>query len=773
MKKIRPEREDLTLRSLYDAIGDKTVWSESIGNWRWKREQIAGPLERKRRVDRTSTARAIGLCESELDLDRYLYSVELWIALVAQARLLRLISGRHGSPSEGLPCDLRMPCFDAPWGAVEEVGKLVANDPLVFADFGRNPSNTYGTQIQSLLPKQIRHTTGAYFTPAWLAQEVIKQAFDCLQLSADSSFLEPSCGPGVFLSEIVTARLDRGWMDASTDLAESGTLVGYEYNDLWTFLAMASLAELQIQVAIDQSIELDRLSWHRVVRNADFLKIARDRLARRPQSGQQKLVGLLSPPVEDSNVRTFDAIVGNPPWINWEYLPPHYRSEIADLWPQLGIFDLKSLEKANCKEDIASLFTIAALYAFGSEEASLGFVLPQSLFQSSLLGKGLRTAMNTHSNAIRVNQIDEWTKLNPFEDVSNNTVTISASRGCTSFPVTWYRHDNIADESRSIELHAVPVSPERGATWMVASANELSCLNAIQGRNPYRGRTGVFTGGANAVYYLDLLSSTPNTIRVRNVTERAKRPAASVEVDLEPDHVYPVVTGRDISFWGYECSKHLICPHTSETKMSAVPPHVLKHTTPLTYQYFQMFTEVLAARKGFAKWEEARREEAFYAIQRIGEYSFAPYKVAWKYIASSFVLTVIQPTETEYRGEVSPLVNDKVMSIGLASREEAFYVCGVMSSYPFRKFVESHMISTQISPSVIKNLAVPRFLRHNDIHLQIAQVCEEGHRSIALGNIKEARECLQEINRSIALAMDIDGSAAFTTTDDPIGPAIK
>ena len=761
------DSRDPSLRSLYRAIDRSTDWAESIEHWSGIREQIAGPLERKRKVDRSSVARILGLSESEFDLQRYLYAVELWIALVAKARLERLTSGSFDGTLSSLPDDLKMPSFYAPSEAVDEMATIVAKDPLVFADFGTNPSDAYGEQLQYLLPKQVRHTTGSYFTPAWLAKRLTAIVLEGSPNGPESSFLEPSCGPGVFLNEIVLARLDRGWMDASTSL-DAPLIVGYEFNDVWAFLAQASMVELQIRVAADQQVSLTDLSWHRAVRRTDFLKAVDERLAKWPCRGSREQFDFLPTSQNDGERGLFDVILGNPPWINWEYLPPTYRDEIQDLWPRFGIFQLRALDKANSKEDIASLFTIAALHAYGSSQATLGFVLPASLFRSSLLGKGLRAVMSEHSHSVGALRIDEWTGLRPFGDAANNTVTLVATRGQTEFPVPWHKHSGDTNQVSDSELFATPVSAEPGATWMVSRADQLPLLRAIRGDNPYRGRTGVFTGGANAVYYVDIISARGTTVRVKNITERAKRHAIQVESDIEPDYLYPIVTGRDISFWSYRCSKYLICPHTAETKMSAVPPTDLATGAPLTYHYLESFSNVLNARRGFAGWERARLDEAFYSIQRIGEYSFAPYKVAWKYISSSFVLAVVQPIDTCYRGTVAPLVNDKVMSIGLSNRDEAFYVCGVLSSYPFRLFVESHMVSTQISPSVIRNLAVPPFVRQDQLHMEISRTCEEGHRCIESKDVSGAQNCLRQINQLVAKVIGAEGAIALAMMEDPL-----
>ena len=324
-------------------------------------------------------------------------------------------------------------------------------------------------------------------------------------------------------------------------------------------------------------------------------------------------------------------------------------------------------------------------------------------------------------------------------------------------------------DSAVVELLATPTAAEPGASWLAAPVDEISMLARVEGPNAYRGRTGVFTGGANAVYYVDPLGvESEGIVRIRNVTDRAKRTVASVVAYIEPDLLYPVVTGRDVRFWGFDCSKHLICPHTAETRMSALLPDVLSEVAPRTLAYLQGFSNVLSERKGFAGWERARLSEAFYAIQRIGDYSFAPFKVSWKYISSTFIVAVVTEVETDYRGAIPPLVNDKVMSIGLWDEEEAFFVGALLSAFPFRRFVESHMVSTQISPSVVKNLRLPEFDPANEIHRELSLRCREGHGFVASSDAEPARKCLNEVNALAFELLEISDVPHSSQLDAPL-----
>jgi len=54
-------------------------------------------------------------------------------------------------------------------------------------------------------------------------------------------------------------------------------------------------------------------------------------------------------------VGKFDYVVGNPPWVNWEHLPKHYRSSINQIWEQYGLVD-SSKGTTAFKRDISMTF---------------------------------------------------------------------------------------------------------------------------------------------------------------------------------------------------------------------------------------------------------------------------------------------------------------------------------------------------------------------------------------------------------------------------------
>lgn len=247
---------------------------------------------------------------------------------------------------------------------------------------------------------------------------------------------------------------------------------------------------------------------------------------------------------------------------------------------------------------------------------------------------------------------------------------------------------------------------------------------------------GVFTGGANGVFYLREVGAAQKTGRrkYQNIIERAKRTAPQVEIDLENDIVLPVIRGRDIQMWNYDPEVSLLCPHNITTKMYPIEESLLESRFPDAYRYLTSMKDILVSRNGFAGWEKTILEKYFYTLQRVGEYTFAPYKVCWKYIATEFTTCVL---DSEADGVMS-LPNDKVMFIPFHNRDEAYFLCGLLSSKGIRQYINNSASHRQMSTTIIKSLNLPTFDRENDVHKEIAKTCADGHQGFRQNKVFDA-----------------------------------
>jgi adenine-specific DNA methylase len=139
--------------------------------------------------------------------------------------------------------------------------------------------------IEDQTPQKLR---GGYYTPLDLASFIAAWIRDL----RPSRVLEPSCGDGAFLQAIA----DVGGLDG-TDI------VAFELDDIEARKAKQRGSELGLR----------RLE----VRAEDFLSWATDNLAC-PEQG-------------------FDAVVGNPPFVRYQFLPSNFQKCAAQVFDQLGL----------------------------------------------------------------------------------------------------------------------------------------------------------------------------------------------------------------------------------------------------------------------------------------------------------------------------------------------------------------------------------------------------------------------------------------------------
>ena len=280
-----------------------------------------------------------------------------------------------------------------------------------------------------------------------------------------------------------------------------------------------------------------------------------------------------------------------------------------------------------------------------------------------------------------------------------------------------------------LEQCAIPsVKDDITSLWITTDAKNMEIMKKVLGTNDYRARTGVFTGGSNAVYWLNVNGVLANNmITVNNIVERAKRKSEKITAEIERDFVFPMLKGSNVRKWNTSYDTYLLCPHTTETKMWPVTQKELEKTAPSTMDYLRYFKEDLDGRNGFAGWEKEIQQKEFHSILRVGDYTFSKYKVIWKYIASEFICAVISSVNDRYLGEKLILPNEKIMYVSTEDEAEAYYLCGILSSTIVSECIKSYMNPTSISAHVLNKLNIPLYDENNESHREIATLCKSGH----------------------------------------------
>jgi len=596
----------------------------------------------------------------------------------------------------------------------------------------------------TLMPKNLLHVLGEVYTPGWLAELALEDA----QWRPGQTLIDPFGGSGIFALAALRSAI-RKQVDPLTVLPD---LCLVDINPLACIAARTNLV-----LSLASALRGDhRAEVVLPVRHGDSLA-----------SNQQS--------------QPADVLVTNPPWVGWEYIARPYRSSLEPAWAHYGLFTAKGCNASFSKEDLSTLALVTAWDRYLVDGGRSVVVLRANTMVSTLAGQGLRRlSLFPQSSPMRLEQVRLFTGMRVFPGAVVETATWQLTKGTASaFPVPVvalspsekrWQPDAAAtlEEIRAYLTTTTQVAErvtrdDETSRWLIGSAACAHAARALAGDNAYVGRTGVFTGGANAVYYLRPDGAEDEHLRwYRNVTEGAKRAAPSVRVQLEHELVYEVVRGRDLTRWHARSGVSLLFPHSRATRMHALPMSELAASHPRALAYLDSMRAILDQRKGFTEWERAFQAEAFYAIQRVGDYTFAPYKVAWRYIANDFLCAVIGPDDRDR----PRLPNDKVMFVGVADPAEAFYLCGLLSSDPIRWKVMAYVAGTQISASAIAPLAVARFDPHDDRHRTISEACRAGHIAVSTGAQAEASGALTRINRATAALFRFDDATMRSFRDE-------
>jgi hypothetical protein len=259
------------------------------------------------------------------------------------------------------------------------------------------------------------------------------------------------------------------------------------------------------------------------------------------------------------------------------------------------------------------------------------------------------------------------------------------------------------------------------------------------------------------VFWLRVLRVRPDGLLVvENLPELGKRDVEKVEKVIEPHLVFPAVRGRDIQRWRAVTSVYVLLTQDPE-KREGYSEDRMRQSWPKTYSYLRRFSDVLLSRGSRAVRELAERTVPW-TMYGIGEYTFAPYRVAWKRMAADFVAVVLSTTQTPF-GERPLLATDTVSLIPTSDADEAHYICALVNSAPLRAYVRSFSSAGRGfgTPSVIGNVALPSFDRKNDLHQQLANLSWRAHDLVAQDpQSEELRKLEAEIDRDAAGLWGID-----------------
>ena len=727
------------------------------------------------------------------------------------------------------------------------IQRLAEYDPGTLELAPENARDLLKKLYHYLLPREIRHDLGEYYTPDWLAERLIIQTLGQTDLGDPTKrVLDPACGSGTFLVILIKYIRERAARrkqnPAETLKLILHNVVGFDLNPLAVIAARtnylialgdllkARTGDIDIPIyqtdsvltpsqgtdlfdggvyplktsvgvfrvpaffahrermdalanTLDEAVESGikpEVFLSRIERaaglTADEMKAAKAELAalfkQLRELHDQGLNGVWARIIKNSFAPLFlepcHYIVGNPPWVNWEHLPDEYRRSSMPLWEYYGLFPKR--EKAMdtilgaSKYDISMLMTYVAADRYLRRQGRLGFVLTQSLFKTSGAGKGFRRFLLPDKTGIGPVTVEDMVELKPFEGAKNRTAVAVFLKGRkVSYPVTyqyWKKRqegragsigfDTPYEEVTSAKItfrnwYAEPVNrDDQTSPWLTARRSALKALHNVLGSSKYVGREGVNTGGANAVFWVEVIGQRPGGhLIISNILEGAKKKVARVQMAVEEALVFPLIRGGDVHRWRASTEVSILLTHLKGQRLKAIPESEMQRNYSKAQSYLSRFEDILRKRPAFKRY--FKKDAPFYSVFNIGDYTFAPYKVMWRRVANEIDAAVVsEPTAAK-----CAIPCETLISVECGSKREAHFLCAAINSSPARLAVRNYIV-LHPDPHVLQNLNIPEFSSDAKVHRFLAELSESAHKAVAKGNDAEVREIEAEIDKAAA-----------------------
>jgi SAM-dependent methyltransferase len=304
--------------------------------------------------------------------------------------------------------------------AIQEIANALAEFEPATTSIDPNVARDLLKKLyQYLVPQEVRHNLGEYYTPDWLAELVINEVgYDGDTIKR---VLDPACGSGTFLVLAIRRAKEHGAREKLIPAEVAKRIIsniwGFDLNPLAVIAArtnyLFALGELSNEL---QNLEIpvylaDSVLWPQQVttqkelnfHGGDYVKVktsikefhipedwikdngvlirkAAPLIEQFVKSGfettvalkhfkKKKLVNQLNEKIVEEFYEEilelekqkkdriwarflknafapmiagrFDFVVGNPPWIRWDYLSNDYRKATLQLWKDYGLFSLE------------------------------------------------------------------------------------------------------------------------------------------------------------------------------------------------------------------------------------------------------------------------------------------------------------------------------------------------------------------------------------------------------------------------------------------------
>lgn len=735
-------------------------------------------------------------------------------------------------------------------GLVQQIFKILTQyeDKALFQT-GENVQDLFRELFMKIIPDKVRHSLGEFYTPSWLADNLIRETINLNPTKKEWTALDPCAGSGTFVTilikhvlletinktkkerlnavlnrvkaidlnplAVLTSRInyfinvshlisDDDEFEIPVYLGDSSyvptkvliddiecinysikTIKGFINIDLPKSAVSNPALFSQTMTSIEQDIHnLDAGSIQEklseIIPKKDLTKEIKNRI----KSLAEQFVDLernewngiwariVTNFLTTANLGKFDLIVGNPPWIDWKNLPAGYRERVKSICIERHLFSGDSLT-GGINLNICALISNVSAMNWLKENGVLAFLMPQTIiFQQTY--EGFRQFKLDDSTNLYFQQLYDWTKAgHPFDPVTHKFLTFFFSNKKVDYkkgiPLKYFiknkgydlkKYSNYTDYNllKDVFTETIELAGQANENSTIFSCakneTELKSFSKISGTASYKGREGV-EFYPQELFLLEVDTEMPiskDTVIVKNYQNKKSKYKIPLEsFPLEKKYLHPLVKGVDIERFNLLPSNYIVpFPYEKTNTRSPISIKELTKSSKLLATYFNKFKKVFESQTQYnEKIIGEKHNTEFYALARVGEYSFADHYVAFR-DNSKWQSCVVSSVLTPWGEKKRPQFQNHAVTISqkssgeFISLEEAHFICAILNA----PVTESYILNSSDSRSFKINppIYIPEFDIENIIHKELSELSIKAHKHYADKNeISKIDKRLNEI----------------------------
>ncbi|WP_435373756.1 hypothetical protein WKW47_01395 [Staphylococcus nepalensis] len=681
-----------------------------------------------------------------------------------------------------------------------------------------------------IMPKSIRHSLGEYFTPAWLADNVVQESTNRID-SKQWKAIDPTCGSGIFITTLINKIFDQynlSEMDSrmkenllkeiyervkgidinplnvltsrvSYMLAISPLIDEYTTFEIPVYLGDSAIIptiqkfdDVECYVNTIETIEgnlnavfpVDFVESHEFtptlitaqkLLNVGVLeevisyligKISKYTTVNLPLKNKieelcQKLAELsskhwdgiwlriISNFLKAGSIKDLNIVIGNPPWVKWEYLPQNYAEKIKSISLERHLFSGQTYMGAISLNICALISHVNASYRL-NKDGILAFLMPKTMMtQDSYEGfRNFIIDLETNER-FYLQYAEDWEKAgHPFITMKdaflsyyfqNNHIDytkgvpftrIIKKRGIKIEKINSKSYfSDVKDYFNFNKGYLVKLDDKRSGFTFANDSTQIQNLAKVIGNNEYKARSGVeFT--PKEVYMLNFNKINENinqavftNMTSDNTTHKVNHIG---DLNVETKYIMPLITGPTIERFSLENrNQYCIYPYNMNKKQS-ISINELLDTSPKLAKYLLNQKTVIEKQSERSKF--ISKGDDFYSLSKIGIYTYAPFKVVfrdnskWRASLANPVTTPWGETKMAIPAKHAPYISQDKRGRNI-TEDESFYICGILNT----PVIEEYMINTysKRSFSINLNIKLPLYDVGNPNHSAIVQIVKD------------------------------------------------